>query len=216
VKAQCERCKEIVPLEFTVAVGGIEVTCGSCGATYRVDARPAEVVESPEPAPAPAPPGAMVCPKCGDAQPAAEACRRCGLIQSRWRGPESAADGTDLDLVGARDAAALWELCLQKWEDPAPHDAFLAHCQAAGTFALAASRYRAALVLRSERDPVAASRLKQVRSLAEQALTVPGRATAPTHQTKTSSLAPYKNVVVLLTLVLALLLGAVVYLLVRG
>jgi hypothetical protein len=155
----------------------------------------------------------MVCPKCGDAQPPAEACRRCGLIQSRWRGPESAADGTDLDLVGAREAAALWELCLRKWEDPAPHDAFLAHCQAAGTFAFAAARYRAALVLKSERDPVATSRLKQVRNLAEQALVVPTRA-AP--ETKISSLAPYKNVMVLLTLVLALLLGGVVYLLVKG
>jgi hypothetical protein len=199
-----------------VAAGGIEVTCASCGATYHVAARPVEPAAAPDAEPEPRPPapsGAMVCPKCGDAQPPADACRRCGLIQARWRGPESAADGTDLDLVGAREAAALWEQCLQRWEEPAPHEAFLAHCQAAGTFAFAASRYRAAQAQRGEHDPVATSRLKQVRSLAEQALLIPSRA-AP--ETKTSSLAPYKNVVVLLTLVLALLLGGVVYLLVKG
>jgi hypothetical protein len=91
VKAQCDRCKEIVPLTFRAQSGGIEVTCPSCDATYFV----AETA-APAPAPAPvagpvaadiAPPASsdqMTCPKCGDVQKPAQACRRCGLIIARW------------------------------------------------------------------------------------------------------------------------------------
>jgi hypothetical protein len=207
VKAQCEKCKEIVPLSFTVAAVGIDVTCGACGADYHVAA--SKPLETPVPRPA----GDMVCPKCGEAQPPATACRRCGLIQDRWRGPESAADGTELDLASAREAAALWDACLVRWEDPATHDAFLAHCEAAGTFAFAAARYRGAQQTRGDGDPVTTARLKQVRNMAELALVRP--TPRPKQEVETPSL--YKNAVILLTLGLTLLAGGFVYLLItRG
>ena len=36
MKAQCERCKEIVPLSFVLADGGITVSCPACQASYFV------------------------------------------------------------------------------------------------------------------------------------------------------------------------------------
>ena len=40
MKAQCERCKEIVALVFVVEGGGIRVTCPSCEGVYVVAAVP--------------------------------------------------------------------------------------------------------------------------------------------------------------------------------
>jgi hypothetical protein len=205
VKVQCRECKEIVPLAFSIVPGGIEVTCPSCHQLYRVDA-----TTEKEPA-LPRRSGDMVCPKCGETQPPAEACRRCGLIQDRWRGPESAADGTELDLANAREAGALWEACVVEWDDPGRHDAFLRYCQQGGIFALAAARYRSVLQTSGEHDPVAAGRLKQVRAMAEQALV---RAPRPAKESKAET--PYKYTVVLLGAGVALLAGGiVVYLMIR-
>jgi hypothetical protein len=66
VKAQCDRCKEIVALVFTVEATGIRVRCPSCAAEYSVAAEPPA-------APAPAPEPAAAAPAAPAAtEPAAE------------------------------------------------------------------------------------------------------------------------------------------------
>jgi hypothetical protein len=170
VKAQCERCKEIVALEFRVAEGGIEVTCAGCKETYFVAAT--------APAPAPATGAVAVadsgttCPKCGAKQPRSESCRRCGLVFAKWRGVESLADADELALEDARAAAELWSAVEKSWDDPAAHDAFITHCRKTGSFGYAAGRYRAAHQERPD-DPIAERRLKQLRTLAEFVLSKP-------------------------------------------
>jgi hypothetical protein len=165
VKAQCDRCREIVPLEFTVEGNGIRVRCPACAGDYVVTG----VGPAGDPAPAATPVprglgvGGMTCPKCGQAQRPAAACRRCGLLVASWR-PEDAAQGPAPG--PAREAAALWTACEGAWHESPRHDAFIDHCRRAGLLALAAARYGQ----RAGPDGVAAARLAQIRTLAEQGL----------------------------------------------
>jgi hypothetical protein len=210
VKVQCERCKEIVLFEFAVTPAGVDVSCGACGERYHV---PETAGAAPS---VPLPTGEMLCPKCAEAQPPAAACRRCGLVQAKWRGLEQAPElsmgiDAEVNLEAAREPSLRWEACLARWDDATAHEAFLAACQQAGSFAFAAARYRSALQDRGGHDPVAESRLKQVRSLAEFALLRPTRATDPAGAAEAS---PYRNTVIVLTLGVALIAAGFVYLLV--
>lgn len=205
MKAQCDRCKEIVPLEFALAAGGIQVRCPACHACYFVAAGdPASPVAPSAPPKVTRLPGAeMTCPKCGEAQPRADACRRCGLLQARWRGSLAAADASSPELAHAREAAALWAEVETGWDDPARHDTFLAYCQKSGTYAFAASRYRAALAERPG-DAIAERRLRQVRHLAELALLSP-RPRAEAERT------PFGGAMVVLGLIVLLVVGGLAW-----
>jgi hypothetical protein len=157
VKAQCERCKEIVPLEFSVGIGGIEVSCPSCKETYFVRGTGTQPAASP---------AEVTCPKCGAGQKASDACRRCGLVFANWDPAKAAGP----EVSDATEAAALWDRCLEDWDDGARHEAFIEHCRRSGVLALAAARYR-----QHEGRAGAADRLKQIRTLAEQSLVVAPR-----------------------------------------
>src|SRR5262249_57088289 len=112
VKAQCEKCKEIVPLVFGADEGGIRVSCPSCEAEYKVPFTSASTsTTASEP---PVAPSEMTCPKCGEGQKKAAACRRCGLVIAKWRGGERP------------DSDGLFAACLEQWDDAARHDAFVA------------------------------------------------------------------------------------------
>jgi hypothetical protein len=119
VKAQCERCKEIVALELAVEGEGIRARCPACKASY--------VVAPAAPKP-PASPAGMVCPKCGEEQKVAEACRKCGLVIANWKGEEL--EGGEL---GERFAKAATD---------AEHEAFIEEARRRGMLAYAAARYR--------------------------------------------------------------------------
>ncbi|HKA87240.1 MAG TPA: hypothetical protein VKE22_06210 [Haliangiales bacterium] len=140
MKAQCERCKEIVALEFTLGEGGIHVTCPACAQRYFVTSGPRPDAPPP-PAPRPAAPPASLPP----APP------------------------------GAAEAFAR---CEETWEDDGLHDAFLAACRDAGSYAYAAARYRLAAA-DAARAEQAEARLKLIRTLAEQALHAAVRAEKP-------------------------------------
>lgn len=147
MKAQCDRCREIVALEFTVGDGGIDVTCPACAVRYFVagaGAAPAPQPSAPQPS-APQPPPAPSPPNLPPAPPG---------------------------------AAEAFVVCEETWDDDAPHDDFLSLCAATGSYAYAAARYRHAA-----NDPVRAARaqtrLKQIRTLAEQALLTAVRAEPP-------------------------------------
>ena len=207
MKVQCDRCKEIVRLEFALRGQGIAVHCPECGADYELAAT--GVGPAPAGAEAARPPaGGMRCAKCGEAQPRAESCRRCGLVQERWRGPLHAADAAEVDLADARAAAALWQACEDGWTDEGRHDAFLLYCQKMGGYAYAAARYRAARQERGEGDAVAAARLKQITSLVEFSLMKPPKAAAA------KEAAPFRKTVVLLVVLLLAIVGGVIYALV--
>ena len=75
-------------------------------------------------------------------------------------------------------AAEAFDACDASWEEDEPHDAFLALCRAEGSFAYAAARYRAAATDPARADR-ANARLKQIRTLAEQALYAAVRAEKP-------------------------------------
>jgi hypothetical protein len=166
VKAQCDRCKEIVPLEFALADDHIKVHCPSCDARYPVS--PLAEARSPRPE---APNQGVTCPKCGEDQPTRDSCRRCGLVFERWRGVEAVADASELPIATATELAARWKALTDDWSDAARHDAFVAACRAAGAFGYAAVRYRS-----RGTDPVATARLAEIRILAEQSLATPSRA----------------------------------------
>lgn len=217
MKAQCERCKEIVPLAFDLAEDGIRVHCGACGESYTVVARaprgntagakasPIVMVPRNEPA---LPAHRLACPKCGIEQERAPACRACGLIFAKWRGPEALADTSVPELGDARTAAALWAACEESWEDTTRHDAFVDHCQSTQAFAYGAQRYRARLAKGPPGDPVAKERLGQIRARAEAALLRPITAPPPADDK-----ARYKGPVVVLLVVMAVTLCGLVYML---
>src|SRR5262245_42818091 len=122
MKAQCERCKEIVLLVFKTEAAGIRVRCPSCAADYFVAGEPAEVVEEKAPELAePAEPDVapeMICPKCGEPQKKAESCRRCGLHVDNFSGWEATrAEDSDIELGEVRAAAELFAACEASWED---------------------------------------------------------------------------------------------------
>lgn len=200
MKVQCDRCREIVGLEFGLAERGIEVHCPSCDARYTVAATSAGG------AAAPSLPPPTTCPKCGEGQPKAEACRRCGLIFAKWRGVEGLADASAPRVDDAREGAALWAACEAAWEDGAAHDRFLVHVQRTSAYAYAAARYRAAQAQRGGADPVAAERLKRVRAMAEAALL----ATAAAEKNPKES-TPYRASMVVLAVLVLLLGGGILY-----
>jgi hypothetical protein len=152
VKAQCERCKEIVPLAFVVVGEGIEVTCPACAERYVVAATRSSTPATPATT-------TPTCPKCGEAR-RGEACVRCGLVFANWD-PEKVGG-----VAGNAEAQALWDRCVEAWADDARHEAFIEHCRRAGILAFAAARYR---------QRGAEDRLKQIRTLAEHSLAVPAR-----------------------------------------
>lgn len=177
MKSQCRNCKEIVPLEFELVTGGIQVTCRECKAEYFVAETPAATSPVP-PAPpislqAPAPQDLTTCPKCEDRQKPSHACRKCGLVFAKWN-PETAQSGDIGDVTKAR---ALWEHCLDDWANPAHHDAFIDLCRRSGVLAFAARRYRQSLPLEGADD-----RLRQIRVLAEHALATTPRPQKPTRR----------------------------------
>src|SRR5262249_26638526 len=147
MKAQCDKCKEIVALVFKTEPGGIRVTCPSCDAQYSVAAAETDAdadadadtatdtatATATDTVTATAPDAA--CPKCGEPQKAAAACRRCGLAVAKWptwNDPD--AGDSSIVLGDVRAAAALFDLCLASWDDAARHDAFLAHCERASAW----------------------------------------------------------------------------------
>jgi hypothetical protein len=218
MKAQCEKCKEIVALEFDLAEGGIRVYCGACGQSFAVAARahgegagratPAASAPRAEPRSAPrSDDDGVSCPKCGVTQPRGEACRACGLVFAKWRGPEALADTPLPELGDARVASALWTACQEAWDDAQRHDAFVDHCQRTQSFALAAQRYRTRLA-RAPGDVVAEERLQQIRQAAEASLVVvrPKKAAAR-EETRD------KKPILVVLFVMAIALGGVVYLL---
>jgi hypothetical protein len=208
MKIQCERCREIVPIgDFVSSEAGIRITCESCEETFFVPAG-ASPEPDPEPDPEPEPdrePGSD-CPKCG--RPVAEAlsaCPECGLRRDRFSD-----FGDDRD-EGSPALVALWEACEADWAAEARHDRFVDAAAAAGAYAFAARRYRAALRERRE-DEVAATRLSKVARMAEAALL----AAAVTRDPETDAGTPYRGVViVLLFLVLLAGIGGV-YLLIKA
>ena len=168
MKAQCERCKEIVPLEFTVEGSAIRVKCPSCSEVYVV----AGTAAAPAPTPPPPVEGGMTCPKCGAVQKPADACRKCGLVIENWKG-----GAEQVPAPGA--ATALFTKCEEDWSDAARHEAFIDHCRRAGSLAYAASRYRQ----RGGADEW----LGRIRDLAEQTLMTQPR-TAPPKRTRSEML----------------------------
>jgi hypothetical protein len=155
VKGQCEKCGELAELEVEVEAGRVRVRCPACAARYLLG-------EKPSPTPA-SPPAGEACPKCGAAR-SGEACPKCGLVYEKWD-PENAGAH-----AGDAEASALWERCLEAWDDGPRHDSFIEHCRKSGVLAFAAARYR------QKGD---ADRLKQIRTLAEQTLAVPPRVAPP-------------------------------------
>jgi len=203
VKAQCERCKEIVQLAFSIEGGAtIRVRCPSCAAEYRVEASVEGAAAPPPLAPArtsgsSAAVPEFTCPKCGEPQKRSAACPRCGLIFSKWN-PVAAASAPGGD-VGA--AAALFAACEADWDDPARHDAFLAHCTEAGAWAYAATAYRRQTTV-PERRAIAVERLDKVRERAEKALAI-----APRMQREKSTKNPLKSAAVLAVVVALFIAG---------
>jgi hypothetical protein len=200
VKAQCDRCKEIVPLSFSVEAAGIRVRCPACQAEYAVAATEGPPAAAAT-APAPAAPPEMTCPKCGEAQRKAAACRRCGLIIARWSGTSVAVGPAPGE---AREAAALWTQVEASWDEGPRHEAFIEHCRRAGVLAFAAARYRQAAA-----RPGAAERLVQIRTVAEQSLAaVPRQTERPAAHGRVRTAVLAGVVVVLVVLIWLLLTSA--------
>jgi len=192
VKAQCEKCKEIVPLEFRVDGNGIRVKCGACGGDYFVageetgDRQPATGNRQPASSD-----GEMVCPKCGEGQKPAEACRKCGLVIANWDPEKAEAEFGDVTVV-----REMWAAVEKEWERGELHDAFIEECRKSELLPFAALRYR---------QRGASERLAQIRKLAEQAFLV-----APRPEVK-----PQKSRTILLIAMVVIVL-AMAYMLMRG
>lgn len=204
MKAQCDRCKEIVPLEFAVESAAIRVRCPACAAEYTVEATVTTAPRRREPPPSLSAPrvavdGEMTCPKCGEVQRKAAACRRCGLIIARWKPDSVSAEPV---LGDAREAAELWKQVEASWSDGALHEAFIDHCRKAGALAYAAARYR-----QSSSRPGAADRLAQVRVVAEHSLAAVPRA-APVKRSNVRTVALAAVVAILLVLIWVLISSA--------
>lgn len=198
MKLECEACRALVTVEtFQVRDGGIEVTCPACAASFYIASRDA--------APAPLPDGPMRCPKCGTSQPEAQACRSCGLAAARF--DSFRADNPE----GPDRLDALWESAQADWDDDEVHRRFIEAAAAADAFAIAAGRYREVLRDRPG-DPRAATALKRITRMAEASMLA--RAAARPGQGEGKE--PYKNVLILL-IVLVMLAGAgAMYLMVRS
>ena len=200
MKAQCEKCKEIVQLDFVVEGAAIRVTCPSCRADYTVGQTLPRRPSLPAP-PVPAV-AEMTCPKCGDVQRMSDACRRCGLVIARWK-PDAVAP--DPDVGDAREAAQAWSAVENGWDEPERHEAFIALCRRAGVLAFAAARYRQAQGAGREG---AAARLAQIRILAEQALAAVPRVEPPVKHARMRTVLLAAVVIILLALIALLVRSA--------
>jgi DNA-directed RNA polymerase subunit M/transcription elongation factor TFIIS len=193
VKVQCARCKEVVALgRFAVVGDAIEVTCPECGQVYRIGSETGQEV-SPPAQPSPGEREGDRCPKCDKPVPkGAEACPACGLGRPRF----AAFSAEPADEPAA--VAAAWAECRARWTEPETHDRFLDAVTAAQAFDAGARRYREVL-RESPADERARQGLARVRRRAEAALlAAPVRAKGP------AGPEPYKNVVLLLLVLVAL------------
>jgi hypothetical protein len=200
VKAQCERCKEIVELRFRSSERGMDVTCPACAGSYFV---PATLVANLTVPAAVSGPGAeeIACPKCAHIQPDdRDSCRRCGLAVARFPAYEGAID-EDVPVA----VADCWRACRERWHDPEAHEALLVAVALADRYAYAATRYRA--VLREEPgDAIAGRRLQEVMRRAEAGLL---RTAAIRHAAEDKE--PFRNVAVMLVLLVVLVGFGLVY-----
>ncbi|MGE0546723.1 MAG: hypothetical protein AB7O24_28205 [Kofleriaceae bacterium] len=107
------------------------------------------------------------CPKCGTPRKqAAAACSRCGLAAERMAEFARSKDGETP--LAVRDA---WQRVIERWDDPAAHEALLAVVVQDGCYAWAAARYREQQRARPD-DPIAANRLERIRRGAEASMLV--------------------------------------------
>lgn len=206
MKIQCQLCKEIVELaRFRSSEAGIDITCPACGEQFFVPAPSDETPEESEPSAAPAPSGPrMRCPKCDDEQPEADACRACGLAADRFADFAARADDASPEL------ALLWQACVDRWDQPDSHDRFVEAVAADSSFAYGARQYRQRLRERPD-DPRARSGLDRLTRMAEVTLLSSAAARKGAEPDE-----PFKNVVLLMVALVALVGIGGVYLLLRG
>lgn len=195
----CPRCERDGQTSLQSAEGGAVVaTCRGCEAVIRVD-------DGGAAEPVPAPPArpeeersraseGMRCPKCETVQPEAEACRSCGLLAGNmagWR-PEDA---------GVAALAGAWSELEAAWDDDAAHERFKQLVVQRGAFAAAARLYR-------QRARVGDSRARQeVGRMATMAAAMMS-ATAGERKTGEAEDEPFRNVLVmLLVLVIVGIIG---------
>ncbi len=211
MKAECERCKQIVELSFAPTAGGIDVACSSCGARYFVAAEAEKLSAAPRGPAAKPTAGEQECPKCSLVQPRAEACRRCGLVFVRWKGAE-AEPAAVAAVPSDGSAAALWAAVEGGWNDDVRHDAFLAFCQRTDQFSYAAGRYRAAQTSRgAAAEPAAARALARIEKLAITVLELSSRKGAGV----AGQPLPYRRTMTLLAVALFLLTGGLLWVVFR-
>jgi len=203
VNVQCLLCKEIVAIgDFRSSARGIEITCGACGGSYRVDA-PAR--SASEPREAGEGEGERVCPKCDAVvDAAATACARCGLAADRFDGFEH--DQREQVPDALRE---LWQECAADWDDAAGHDRFVKAAVAAEAYRYAAARYRQVSRERGG-DRIADERLGDISRRAEAAILQTAAARRYEEPTKE----PYRAVAIMLAVLVALAAVGAVYALV--
>ncbi len=206
MKIQCQLCKEIVELgRFRSSEAGIDITCPACGEAFFVPAPSDEATGEGEVASQPAASGPrMRCPKCDDEQPQADACRACGLAADRFADFAARADDANPEL------ALLWQACVDGWDQADAHERFVEAVAADSSFAYGARRYRQILRERPD-DARARSGLDRLTRMAEATLlsSAAARKSAVPDE-------PFKNVVLLMVALVALVGIGGVYLLLRG
>jgi hypothetical protein len=198
MKAQCERCREIVELGFSLAAGGIDVTCPACKQAYFVAASTATAAPVVPVAPV-AEPGGTPCPKCGHRQSGGESCKKCGLVFARWTPAAAAAASVDAE------AERLWAQVLEAWDQPARHDAVLAAVQRGGHFAWLAARYRQAKDERGAADAMTARGLERLEKVVVTTLVMSGS------KRETAATVPYRNTIIVMGLLLLMIAGGLVW-----
>ncbi len=209
MKIQCQRCKEIVELEqFRSSEAGVDITCAACGEAFFVPApAAAEAGDGDSAGDDPAATSAgprMRCPKCDDEQPEADACRACGLAADRFADFDARADESSPEL------ALLWQACVDDWDRDAAHDRFVQAVAADFAYTFGARRYRQRLRDRPN-DALARSGLDRLTRMAEATLLSSAAARKAVEPDE-----PYKNVVLLMVALVALVGLGGVYLLLRG
>ncbi|HLL23577.1 MAG TPA: hypothetical protein VK427_15675 [Kofleriaceae bacterium] len=143
------------------------------------------------------------CPKCGTARDARRAhCATCGLAHVRMAAFAKVRDAVPDVLTVA------WQRVLERWDDPARHDALLRLITQHDAYAWAAARYRERLDARG--DDVARAQLERLRRAAEATLLV----TAAARRTETAT--PYKNTIAVMILLVIVLVAGLVYVMARG
>jgi hypothetical protein len=192
VKVQCVQCKEVVALgKFRIEGEAIEISCPECGAHYRISAETGERAGATR---VEAKAAGDPCPKCGhDVAAGADACAVCGLLREKFA--DFAATRPD----EPEAVATAWAACRERWDEPAAHDRFLEAVAAAKAFPAAARRYRDVL-RETPGDERARRGVDRVTRMAEAALL--GSPASARLAAKTPE--PYKNVVLLLLILVCL------------